>query len=241
MDNLIVNPSYKQQTDMENILEVRALEKRYASSGTGVVEVFQNITFDVKPGEVVALTGSSGSGKSTLLNLLGTLDNATNGEIIIEGDDITSFSSQKLASFRNKKIGFIFQFHHLLPEFTALENIAIPSLIAGKTLESASSRAAKLLEEVGLLDRKNHRPAELSGGEAQRVAVARAFMMQPALVLADEPTGNLDNENSDKLFNLMLSLASKFNQTFIIATHNTELAKQAGRRFHLHEGSLSEY
>ena len=226
---------------MDNILEIKSLSKRYASSGTGVVEVFHDISFDVKTGEIVALTGPSGSGKSTLLNLIGTLDIPTTGEIIIEGDDTSIFTSSELASFRNKKIGFIFQFHHLLPEFTAIENIGMPALIAGKKLESATKRAEDLLGEVGLLDRKAHRPAELSGGEAQRVAVARAFMMQPALVLADEPTGNLDNENSDKLFDLMLSLAAKFNQTFIIATHNTELAKRAQRRFHLEKGSLEEY
>ena len=226
---------------MDNILEVKSLGKRYASSGTGVVEVFSDISFEVKPGEIVALTGPSGSGKSTLLNLIGTLDIPTSGEITIDGDDTSIFSSTELSSFRNKKIGFIFQFHHLLPEFTAIENIGMPALIAGKKLDSVTRRAEELLGEVGLLQRKSHRPAELSGGEAQRVAMARAFMMQPALVLADEPTGNLDNENSDKLFDLMLSLAAKFNQTFIIATHNTELAKRAQRRFHLEKGSLGEY
>jgi lipoprotein-releasing system ATP-binding protein len=226
---------------MENILQVNSLGKRYASSGTGVVEVFRDITFTIKPGEIAALTGPSGSGKSTLLNLIGTLDNPTSGEIIVEEKNISSLPPAELAAFRNRHIGFIFQFHHLLPEFTAMENIAMPALIAGRKLESAQVRAEELLAEVGLSERKTHRPAELSGGEAQRVAVARAFMMQPALVLADEPTGNLDNENSDKLFELMLSLAAKFNQTFIIATHNTELAKRAQRRFHLEKGNLTEY
>jgi lipoprotein-releasing system ATP-binding protein len=226
---------------MENILQVNSLSKRYASSGTGVVEVFKGITFDIRPGEIVALTGPSGSGKSTLLNLIGTLDIPSSGSITIEDKDISKLSPTALASFRNKKIGFIFQFHHLLPEFTAVENIGMPALIAGRKLDSASMRAEELLDEVGLKERSAHRPSELSGGEAQRVAVARAFMMQPALVLADEPTGNLDNENSDKLFELMLSLAAKFNQTFIIATHNTELAHRAQRRFHLEKGALSEY
>jgi lipoprotein-releasing system ATP-binding protein len=226
---------------MENILQISSLSKRYASSGTGVVEVFRDVSFEVMPGEIVALTGPSGSGKSTLLNLIGTLDNPSSGEIIIENENIFKLPVERLAAFRNKKIGFIFQFHHLLPEFTAVENIAMPYLIAGGTLENGSARAGELLDEVGLSERKKHRPSELSGGEAQRVAVARAFMMQPALVLADEPTGNLDNENSDRLFELMLSLAQKFNQTFIIATHNTELAKRAGRRFHLEKGVLAEY
>jgi lipoprotein-releasing system ATP-binding protein len=226
---------------MENILEVKSLSKRYASSGTGVVEVFHDVSFSVAKGEVIALTGSSGSGKSTLLNLIGTLDAATSGEILIESRNITSYVPSKLAKFRNEKIGFIFQFHHLLPEFTASENIAMPALIAGQSLESASKRAVELLTEVGLLERKTHRPAELSGGEAQRVAVARAFMMQPALVLADEPTGNLDNDNSDRLFSLMLSLASKYDQTFLIATHNLDLAAKANRIFHLDKGELREY
>ncbi|MEI8135524.1 MAG: ABC transporter ATP-binding protein [bacterium] len=226
---------------MENILEVQALSKRYASSGTGVVEVFSNVSFSVAKGEVIALTGTSGSGKSTLLNLIGTLDSPTSGKIIVGGSDTTSFNTSQLASFRNEKIGFIFQFHHLLPEFTAIENIIMPALIAGKALEQATTRAESLLNEIGLIERKNHRPSELSGGEAQRVAVARAFMMEPALVLADEPTGNLDNDNSDRLFAIMLSLASKFNQTFLIATHNLELAAKANRRFHLDKGLLAEF
>jgi lipoprotein-releasing system ATP-binding protein len=223
---------------MGNILEVHTLTKRYASSGTGVVEVFADVSFTAAKGEVIALTGSSGSGKSTLLNLIGTLDTASSGDIVIDSKSTSSLSALSLAKFRNEKIGFIFQFHHLLPEFTALENIVMPALIAGKSFESASSRAEELLKEVGLLERKNHRPSELSGGEAQRVAVARAFMMLPALVLADEPTGNLDNDNSDKLFSLMLSLAKKYEQTFLIATHNLDLAARADRTLHLDKGKL---
>ena len=203
-----------------------------------MVEVFKDVTFSVAEGEVVALTGASGSGKSTLLNIIGTLDKPNRGEVSISGKDISKLSGTILAAFRNKHIGFIFQFHHLLPEFTAVENVAMPALIHGQSLEVASKRATELLGEIGLANRATHRPSELSGGEAQRVAVARAFMMQPALVLADEPTGNLDPENSQKLFSLILSLASKYKQTFLIATHNLELAKSTNRALHLEKGVL---
>jgi lipoprotein-releasing system ATP-binding protein len=222
-----------------NILEVKSLNKQYRSGTTGMVEVFKDITFSVSEGEVVALTGASGSGKSTLLNIIGTLDKPNRGEVLVSGKDISKLSGTILAAFRNKHIGFIFQFHHLLPEFTALENVAMPALVAGESLDAASKRASELLGEIGLSNRASHRPAELSGGEAQRVAVARAFMMQPALVLADEPTGNLDPENSEKLFGLILSLASKYRQTFLIATHNHELAKSTNRALHLEKGILA--
>ncbi len=221
------------------ILEVKNLSKRYASSGTGVVEVFHSVNFTVNKGEVIALTGASGSGKSTLLNILGTLDQPTAGEVLLNGDNIFKGNSKQLADKRNKSIGFIFQFHHLLPEFTAIENVMMPALIAGTEESKAKTRALELLTEVGLASRAAHRPSELSGGEMQRVAVARAFMMQPLLVLADEPTGNLDNENSHKLFELMLSLSAKYEQTFVMATHNLELAERANRRLHLDNGTLS--
>lgn len=222
---------------MDNILEVRGLGKLYRS-GTTSVEVFSNITFDVAEGEVVALTGASGSGKTTLLNIIGTLDNATSGGVRIRSQDLSTLSAPALASFRNTHIGFIFQFHHLLPEFTATENVAMPALIAGMPYDKATKQAAELLGEVGLAHRLTHRPSELSGGEAQRVAVARAFIMRPTLVLADEPTGNLDPENSDKLFQLILSLAAKYNQTFLIATHNLDLARGATRSLHIEKGSI---
>jgi lipoprotein-releasing system ATP-binding protein len=203
-----------------------------------MVEVFHNVSFDVAEGEVVALTGTSGSGKTTLLNILGTLDSPTSGSVSISNQDISKLSGSSLSSFRNTHIGFIFQFHHLLPEFSALENISMPALIAGWPSSKANARAKELLDDVGLSHRSTHRPSELSGGEAQRVAVARAFMMQPALVLADEPTGNLDPDNADKLFSIVLSLATKHKQTFIIATHNLELARGAGRRLHLEKGTI---
>ncbi len=222
-----------------DILEVRSLTKQYRSGSSAMIEVFRDVTFTMAQGEVVTLTGTSGSGKSTLLNVIGTLDQPNGGNVLIAGQDISKISGAQLAAFRNKHIGFIFQFHHLLPEFTALENVMMPALIAGRSHSEATKRAETLLEEVGLSNRTTHRPSELSGGEAQRVAVARAFMMEPTLVLADEPTGNLDPENADKLFSVILSLAEKYHQTFLIATHNLELAAKANRTMHIEKGSIA--
>jgi lipoprotein-releasing system ATP-binding protein len=224
----------------ETVLEARDLTKEYASAGTGVVRVFHNLSFSLRRGEIVSLTGASGSGKSTLLNILGSLDRATSGTVLLENEDMSNLPPNKIAEKRNRKIGFIFQFHHLLPEFTALENVMMPSLISGTSDKASATRAESLLAEVGLSERSKHRPAELSGGEAQRVAVARAFMMQPSLILADEPTGNLDEVNSNKLFDMMLQLAEKHEQTFLIATHNLELASRASRKLHLEKGVLTE-
>jgi lipoprotein-releasing system ATP-binding protein len=225
---------------MKNILEIRNLSKNYASAGTGVVKVFNEVNFTVGEGELAAITGPSGSGKSTLLNIVGTLDTPTSGEVLVDEENLFKNSTKDLASKRNKKIGFIFQFHHLLPEFTALENVMMPALIAGIETSKASEKARSLLEEVGLGSRLAHRPSELSGGEAQRTAVARSFMMDPVVILADEPTGNLDAENSNKLFELMLSLSQKHKQTFLIATHNNALASRAGKKLHLEKGLLTQ-
>jgi lipoprotein-releasing system ATP-binding protein len=225
---------------MQELLKVQALTKRFAFSGSGVVDVFHDVSFSVTTGEVVTLTGPSGSGKSTLLNIIGTLDTPTSGNVLLANEDLIKLSKKELASRRNKKIGFIFQFHHLLPEFTAIENVAMPALIAGEDKETAMKKAKQLLDEVGLGSRLEHRPAELSGGEAQRTAVARAFIMNPAIVLADEPTGNLDLENSNKLFSLILDLSKSRNQTFLIVTHNADLAERATRRLHLEGGILHQ-
>jgi lipoprotein-releasing system ATP-binding protein len=222
------------------VLEARNLTKRFAISGRVDVEVFSNLSLQVAEGELTALIGPSGSGKSTLLHLLGTLDRPTSGEVIIEGEDVSKLPDKELSGFRNKRIGFIFQFHHLLPEFTALENVAMPAMIAGRSLDQVKPRAVELLTDVGLAERLDHRPSQLSGGESQRVAVARAFMMQPAIILADEPTGNLDARNSDILMGIITNLSRKQRQTFLIATHNLELAASADRRFHLEGGVLSE-
>ena len=218
------------------ILEAKNLAKRYETAGTAPVEVFADLNVAVRKGELLALTGPSGCGKSTLLHLLGTLDRPTSGQIFIEGVDVATMNDKALSDFRNKRIGFIFQFHHLLPEFTALENVAMPALISGKSFKDVEERAKMLLSEVGLSSRIFHRPAALSGGESQRVAVARAFLMSPALVLADEPTGNLDIKNSELLFELITSLSRKLDQTFVIATHNLELAARADRVLHLEKG-----
>jgi lipoprotein-releasing system ATP-binding protein len=218
------------------ILEAKNLSKRYDTAGTDPVEVFNDLNVAVNKGELLALTGPSGCGKSTLLHLLGTLDRPTAGQIFIEGVDVATMNDKALSDFRNKRIGFIFQFHHLLPEFTALENVAMPALISGKSFKDVEKRAKMLLSEVGLSSRIFHRPAALSGGESQRVAVARAFLMSPALVLADEPTGNLDIKNSELLFELITSLSRKLDQTFVIATHNLELAARADRTLHLEKG-----
>ncbi|SRR5579883_279476 len=221
------------------ILEARDLTKRYPVRGRADVEVFRDLSFSLNEGELVTLIGPSGSGKSTLLHLLGTLDKPSSGEVIIEGENVAKLEDRELSAFRNKRIGFIFQFHHLLPEFTAIENVAMPAMIAGKPFDEVRARATELLGDVGLAERLDHRPSMLSGGEAQRVAVARAFMMKPALILADEPTGNLDTRNSDILFNIITNLSRKHQQTFLIATHNLDLAKQSDRVMHLESGSLT--
>ncbi len=222
----------------QTILEARNLSKRFPIAGRADVEVFRDLTFELRAGEIVALIGPSGSGKSTLLHLLGTLDKPSAGEVTIEGKNVAAMKDIELSAFRNRRIGFIFQFHHLLPEFTALENVAMPAMISGQPFEEARGRAAELLGDAGLSERLDHRPSMLSGGESQRVAVARAFMMSPAIILADEPTGNLDSHNSDILFNLITNLSRKHNQTFLIATHNLDLARQADRTIHLESGEL---
>ncbi len=222
------------------ILEANNLTKRFAIRGRVDVEVFRDLTFSLKEGELVTLIGPSGSGKSTLLHLLGTLDRPTSGDVIIEGKNIATMGDKELSTFRNRRIGFIFQFHHLLPEFTAVENVAMPGMIAGQSFDDVRPRAEELLADAGLAERLDHRPSMLSGGEAQRVAVARAFLMRPAIILADEPTGNLDTRNSDILFKLMTDLSRKHHQTFLIATHNLDLARQADRVMHLESGQLSD-
>jgi lipoprotein-releasing system ATP-binding protein len=184
------------------------------------------------------IIGPSGSGKSTLLHLLGGLDRPSSGKVIVDDQDLGVMSEDELAAFRNRTLGFVFQFHHLLPEFTALENVAMPALIRGERLEEARGRAVALLEEVGLSERVEHKPSELSGGEQQRVAVARALMNSPALILADEPSGNLDEENSQKLHQLLADLALKRGLSFLIATHNLDLTKRAHRVLQLVDGRL---
>lgn len=191
---------------------------------------------EVFSGEMVGVVGASGVGKSTLLHILGTLDRPDKGKVNLNSTDIFSLDDRQLASFRNKTIGFVFQFHHLLPEFTALENVMMPQLIAGEKEEKIKDKARNILNELGLLPRADHRPGELSGGEQQRVAVARALINDPLVVIADEPSGNLDKKNKEELHELLSDLNKNKNQTFIIATHNEELAKKANRVYRLKDG-----
>ena len=204
----------------------------------GNVTVLKGVSLHIEPAEIIAITGASGAGKSTLLYLLSSLDRADKGDVIIDGIDFNRLNDKQLANFRNKKIGFVFQFHHLLPEFTALENICIPAYIAGKNKREAENRAMELLEFLKLNDRALHKPAELSGGEQQRVAVARALINSPAVLMADEPSGNLDSENSRQLHQLFFDLRASFNQTIVIVTHNKELASLSDRRLFMQDGLI---
>lgn len=207
--------------------------KRYGS-----VEVLKGVNIDVQKGEVASIVGPSGSGKSTLLHILGTLDKADMGEVNMNGTAISSLSSKKLAAFRNQHIGFVFQFHHLLPEFTALENICIPGWLAGRKKNEVKQKAEDLLKMLGLTLRMENKPNEMSGGEQQRVAVARALINNPDIVFADEPTGNLDSANAKELHELFFELRDKFNQTFLIVTHNEELAKLSDRILYMKDGKI---
>ena len=206
----------------------------------GKLEVLKGVSLEIKKGEVVSIVGSSGAGKSTLLHILGTLDSADSGEYKIAENNIFGFSEKQLDAFRNKEIGFIFQFHHLLPEFTALENVCIPAFINGTSQAEAETRAKELISFLGLEDRMNHKPAELSGGEQQRIAVARALMNEPSIIMADEPSGNLDSETSQELHKLFFDLRDKYNQTFIIVTHNQELANMSDRKLVMKDGRIVE-
>jgi lipoprotein-releasing system ATP-binding protein len=204
----------------------------------GKLEVLKGIDLAITSGEIVTIVGASGAGKSTLLHILGTLDLPDSGKVIYNDIPVTGWQDDKLSSFRNLNIGFIFQFHHLLPEFTALENVCIPAFIAGKSRKSAESRAMELLGFLSLSERVNHKPSELSGGEQQRVAVARALMNQPKVILADEPSGNLDSMASLELHRLFLDLREQFGQTFVIVTHNQELAAMSDRILTIKDGII---
>ena len=216
------------------MISVKNVEKAY-----GTLPVLRGVNFDIAQGEIVAIVGKSGAGKSTLLHVLGTLDRADKGEVTINGKNIAQLSNAQLADFRNQNLGFIFQFHHLLPEFSALENVTIPALIGGSNESKAKKRAGELLDYLGLSSRLTHKPTALSGGEQQRVAVARALMNNPAVVFADEPTGNLDSASSKDLHDLLFRLREDFKQTFVIVTHNDELAHLSDRILTMQDGVIS--
>lgn len=219
-----------------NMLTGKKIEKYY-----GNLHVLKGVDLSVSQGEIVSIVGSSGAGKSTLLHILGTLDKPNSGEIWLKGNRIDNLKGDVLARFRNRHIGFIFQFHHLLPEFSALENVCIPGWIAGKKSGEIQDRAKELLELLGLSERLNNKPGELSGGEQQRVAVARALINNPAIVMADEPTGNLDSANGRDLHHLFIRLRDEFKQTFLIVTHNEELAAMSDRIVHMKDGLITNY
>jgi len=217
----------------KSMISGKNIHKKY-----GVVEVLKGVDIDLRKGEIVSIVGPSGSGKSTLLHILGTLDKGDSGTISINNVLINSLNGKKLASFRNKHIGFVFQFHHLLPEFTAVENVCIPGWLAGRKKAEVKEEAERLLTMLGLSQRMENKPNQLSGGEQQRVAVARALINKPDIVMADEPTGNLDSVNAKELHQLFFDLRKQFNQTFLIVTHNEELAQLSDRVLHMKDGKI---
>ena len=217
------------------MLSAKDIYKRY-----GPVEVLKGVDIAIQSGEIVSIVGPSGSGKSTLLHILGTLDKPDKGEVTLGNENISRLQGDKLAGFRNRHIGFVFQFHHLLPEFSALENVCIPGWLAAKSKNEVKQRAEELLKILGLFQRLDNKPNQLSGGEQQRVAVARALINKPDIVFADEPTGNLDTANAKELHQLFFDLRKEFNQTFLIVTHNEELAQLSDRTLTMKDGKMSE-
>jgi len=215
------------------MIEIKGVTKSFGS-----LQVLKGIDLRIEKGEIVSIVGPSGAGKTTLLQILGTLDKPDSGSVVVDGIETSTLSTNKLSEFRNKHLGFVFQFHQLLPEFTAIENIMIPAYIAGMKPKEARSRAEELLAFMGLSDRATHKPNELSGGEKQRVAVARALMNNPAVILADEPSGSLDSKNKEELHKLFFELRDKFGQTFVIVTHDETLATLTDRTIHLKDGRI---
>jgi len=232
MDEIEEFPYFCTQ-NQPSMIQATGIHKSYGS-----LEVLKGIDLHISKKEIVSIVGASGAGKSTLLHIIGTLDKADRGQLIIDGVQVNQLNDTDLAAFRNQKIGFVFQFHHLLPEFTALENICIPAYIGGMSKKDAIERAEELLKYLNLIDRKDHKPSELSGGEQQRVAVARALINKPAVVLADEPSGNLDSKSAQELHKLFFRLRDEMQQTFVIVTHNPELASMSDRTITIKDGKI---
>lgn len=218
------------------MIDIKDIKKSFGS-----LQVLRGVNLHIDKGEVISIVGPSGAGKTTLLQLIGALDRPTSGNILFNGRDLASMSDKQLATFRNRQIGFVFQFHQLLPEFTALENIIIPALIAGRNRSEAEKEAMELLGIMGLQERAGHKPSELSGGENQRVAVARALINKPALILADEPSGSLDSKNKEELHKLFFELRARYGQTFLIVTHDEELARTTDRTIRMVDGVVKQY
>jgi len=224
---------------MSILLSCKNVSKHY-SEGATTVEVLNNVSFQIQEAEQVAILGSSGSGKSTLLHLLGALDSPTSGEVLFKNRNIFTFTEAQQAQFRNQSLGFVYQFHHLLPEFSAIENVAMPLMIGKLAKDQALERASAMLNRVGLSHRESHKPSELSGGERQRVAIARALVTEPALVLADEPTGNLDHKTGQSIYALINELRESMKTSFIVVTHDNSLAAKLDRTLHIIDGKLSQ-
>lgn len=237
MNNSATSPAAKKILPAQ-LLECIDLSKTY-QEGKLITNVLHDVSFSMNEGELLAIVGSSGSGKSTLLHLLGGLDQPTKGKVIFQKNDLTGMSANKKAELRNKSLGFIYQFHHLLPDFSALENTAMPLLISGVSAQQAQEQAKDMLNAVGLSHRISHRPSELSGGERQRVAIARALVNKPALVMADEPTGNLDQRNAESVFELLQELNQQYGTAFLVVTHDLKLAQRMNRQLEMRDGKLS--
>jgi lipoprotein-releasing system ATP-binding protein len=226
--------------DAGALIRVSNLQKSFASSGAERIDILKGVALSLDPGETLAIVGASGIGKSTLLHILGTLDRPDEGRMLFKDLDVFAMNPDRLAGFRNRAIGFVFQFHHLLPEFSTLENVMMPALIGGRPQQEARQRARQLLNRVGLANRLTHRVTQLSGGEQQRVALARALVHRPALLLADEPTGNLDHKNGEAIHALLMELNRELNMTLVVVTHNPDLAALMDRRVTIAEGRLRE-
>jgi lipoprotein-releasing system ATP-binding protein len=235
----MLNENHENESDrLDRLVSVRNLRKSFSNGGVSI-DVINELDFDLFSGETVAIVGASGIGKSTLLHIIGTLDRPDSGKLLFKGEDVFLYNDFKLARFRNESVGFVFQFHHLLPEFSALENVMMPALIQGKGKSIASQAAEEVLVRVGLKARLNYRVGKLSGGEQQRVALARALVLKPLVLLADEPTGNLDKTNSERIHALLMELNQEFSMTLVVVTHNMELASYMSRRVTIANGKLA--